>query len=147
MYKKNRCNDYLSISFRPMAFYLPECATFAAMYDKKTFDRQAFYRAVYEIVELVPPGRVTNYGAIARATGYPTLSRMVGAAMGACSHYAENVPAHRVVNANGRLTGKDAFGHPERMQRLLEGEGVIVKNNKVQHFKTLFWDPVNEIVE
>ena len=112
---------------------------------KKTIDKQAFYCAVYEIVKRIPFGRVTNYGAIARAAGFPTHSRMVGVAMSSCGSYNDYVPAHRVVNSGGYLTGKDSFKHPMEMQRLLEEEGVLVRNNKVQNFGTVFWSPVDEI--
>ena len=110
-------------------------------------ERETFRELVYEVARLVPYGRVTNYGAIARAIGYPNLSRMVGAAMGACGTSGEAVPAHRVVNASGYLTGKAAFGASGKMQRLLEEEGVVVKNDKVQNFRELFWNPIDEIGE
>ena len=108
-------------------------------------EKEAFNELVYEVVRLVPYGRVTNYGAVAKAIGFPNLSRMVGAAMGACAMSSEAVPAHRVVNSSGRLTGKAAFGKPGKMQRLLEAEGVVVKNDKVRDFRALFWNPINEI--
>ena len=115
------------------------------MLKSEKIEKEAFNELVYEVVRLVPYGRVTNYGAVAKAIGYPNLSRMVGAAMGACRMSGEAVPAHRVVNSSGRLTGKAAFGEPEKMQRLLEAEGVVVKNDKVRDFRALFWNPINEI--
>ena len=97
------------------------------------------------MVKLVPPGRVTSYGAIARYLGAPGASRMVGWAMNASHHSVEFIPAHRVVNRNGLLTGKHHFDTPLAMQELLESEGIVVKNEKVEDFKRLFWDPVGEL--
>ena len=105
----------------------------------------AFNKLVYEVVRLIPRGRVTCYGAIAKAIGYPARSRMVGAAMGLCGASGAAVPAHRVVNASGRLTGKEAFGAPGTMQRLLEEEGIVVRNDKISDFRKLFWNPIEEI--
>lgn len=99
-----------------------------------------FFHKVYKIVKKVPFGRVTTYGAIAKAIGAPGASRMVGWAMNA-SHHMENVPAHRVVNRNGLLTGKAHFAHPDLMQQLLENEGIKIKNNQILNFDALFWDP------
>lgn len=104
-----------------------------------------FFTKVYGVVKLVPPGRVTSYGAIARYLGAPGASRMVGWAMNASHHSAEFIPAHRVVNRNGLLTGKHHFDTPLAMQELLESEGIVVKNEKVEDFKRLFWDPVGEL--
>lgn len=103
-----------------------------------------FFTKVYSVVKLVPPGRVTTYGAIARYLGAPGASRMVGWAMNASHHSEEFIPAHRVVNRNGLLTGKHHFDTPLAMQELLESEGVAVKFEKVEDFKRLFWDPVRE---
>lgn len=103
-----------------------------------------FFEQVYAIVRLIPYGRVTSYGAIARALGSAQSSRMVGWAMNAL-HGSPDVPAHRVVNRNGLLTGKHSFGEPDAMQNMLEQEGVKVKNNKVVEFKQLFWDPITEL--
>lgn len=99
--------------------------------------------AVYEIVRLVPPGRATSYGAVARAAGYPSLSRMVGRIMAGASE--TDVSAHRVVNNQGVLSGRAAFGEPGRMQRLLEAEGVTVENNRIKNWKRVFWNPLDEI--
>ena len=99
-----------------------------------------FNKLVYEIAGLVPKGRVTSYGAIAKALGMPNYSRMVGHAMGACG---KKVPAQRIVNSQGQLTG-DPGGIATR-KKLLEKEGVEVKNDKVVNFRKLFWDPSNEL--
>jgi methylated-DNA-protein-cysteine methyltransferase related protein len=98
-----------------------------------------FFEHVYEIVRLIPEGRVTNYGSIAKALGTPKSSRMVGWAMNA-AHAKSDVPAHRVVNRNGLLTGKMHFSTPTRMQELLENEGITVKNDQIQYFNTVYWD-------
>jgi methylated-DNA-protein-cysteine methyltransferase-like protein len=103
-----------------------------------------FYHSVYEIVKRIPEGRVTTYGAIAKALGSAQSSRMVGWAMNA-SHSLENVPAHRVVNRNGLLTGKMHFTPPERMQTLLEAEGLTVINDQIVSFEKHFWDPFLEL--
>lgn len=104
-----------------------------------------FFEQVYAVVRLIPKGRVTSYGAIARYLGAARSSRMVGWAMNASHAQIESVPAHRVVNRNGMLTGKMHFAHPNAMQELLEWEGVLVKDDKVQDFKSLFWDPEKEL--
>jgi methylated-DNA-protein-cysteine methyltransferase-like protein len=103
-----------------------------------------FYR-VYELVRLIPPGRVTSYGAIARYLGSPGAARMVGWAMNQCHTHPEYVPAHRVVNRNGLLTGKHHFGGKNLMQELLENEGAIVKDDRILNFAQMFWDPVEEL--
>ena len=104
-----------------------------------------FYENVYEIVRQIPAGRVTSYGAIARCLGTAGSSRMVGWAMNLSHHQSVYVPAHRVVNRNGLLTGKIHFGSPDVMQELLENEGVIVENDRVTDFERLFWDPMLEL--
>jgi methylated-DNA-protein-cysteine methyltransferase-like protein len=106
----------------------------------------SFFERVYEIVKLIPEGRVTTYGAIARCTGSPQASRMVGWAMNASHFQCNFVPAHRVVNRNGILTGKHHFRHAELMQELLESEGVKIENDKVVEFNRLFWDPYKELI-
>lgn len=103
-----------------------------------------FFENVYEVVKLIPKGRVTSYGAIARYLGTGGSSRMVGWAMNAC-HNRPEIPAHRVVNRMGILTGKNHFATPYMMQELLEMEGVKIKNDKVVEFKTLNWDPSIEL--
>ncbi|MTI29220.1 MGMT family protein, partial [Xanthovirga aplysinae] len=102
--------------------------------------KEDFFKDVYEVVKLVPSGRVTTYGAIAAFLGRKGSARIVGWAMNN-AHNLINVPAHRVVNRIGMLTGKHHFGHPSRMQELLEAEGVSINNDKVMDFKSLFWDP------
>ncbi len=99
-----------------------------------------FFERVYNIVKQIPSGKVTSYGAIAKALGTAKSARMVGWAMNA-SHNLEDVPAHRVVNRNGLLTGKMHFDGSNLMQQLLENEGVIVKNNQIVDFDKIFWTP------
>lgn len=99
-----------------------------------------FFERVYEIARQIPYGRVTSYGAIAKALGTASSARMVGWAMNA-SHDLEDVPAHRVVNRKGLLTGKHHFEGTNLMQQLLESEGIEVKNNQVVDFELLFWEP------
>lgn len=101
-----------------------------------------FYDDVYAVVRLIPRGKVTSYGAIARYLGVGRASRMVGYAMNASFGVLPAVPAHRVVNRLGMLTGKMHFANPFEMQRLLEAEGICVENDVVVHFGLLFWDPV-----
>lgn len=108
-------------------------------------DKDAFRQAVYDIVRTIPYGRATSYGAIARAVGYYNMSRMVGRIMSECNSSEANIPAHRVVNSQGILSGKDAFGNSSEMQELLEAEGVIIINNKIKDWKTVFWNPIEEI--
>ncbi|WP_128545937.1 MGMT family protein [Larkinella soli] len=102
-----------------------------------------YFEEVYAVVRLVPPGRVTTYGAIARYLGLRAGARMVGWAMNAA--HGRDVPAHRVVNRVGVLSGKLFFGSPTAMQELLEAEGVRVEDDRVESFKTLFWDPSTEL--
>ncbi len=104
-----------------------------------------FFDDVYAVVRLIPHGRVTSYGAIAAYLGSKGSSRMVGWAMNGCHNVMPYVPAHRVVNRNGLLTGKHHFGSPESMQQLLEEEGIRVFEDKVQNFKKHFWDPSEEL--
>ena len=100
---------------------------------------------VFAVVRLIPKGRVTNYGSIAKYLGTGLSSRMVGWAMNASHNAKPKVPAQRVVNRNGLLTGKFHFKTPTTMQELLEKEGVQVKNDKVVNFKEIFWDPQKEL--
>ncbi len=104
----------------------------------------SFFEDVYAVVRLIPQGRVTSYGAIAHYLGSRGSARMVGWAMNQA--HGKDVPAQRVVNRTGLLTGKHHFGTPNRMQQLLEAEGVAVKDDRVQDFKKLFWDPSVELV-
>lgn len=104
----------------------------------------SFFERVYEVVMQIPYGRVTSYGAIAKYLGAARSARMVGWAMNA-SHGRPEVPAHRVVNRKGLLTGKHHFEGTHLMQQLLESEGITVIENQIQHFDSLFWDPVKEL--
>ncbi len=104
-----------------------------------------FFEKVYQVATLIPYGRVTSYGAIANYLGSPKSARMVGWAMNA-SHNNPDVPAHRVVNRKGLLTGKHHFEGTNLMQQLLESEGVEVKENQIQDFEKLFWEPQNELL-
>ncbi len=106
-----------------------------------------FFDKVYEVAGRVPYGRVTSYGAIAEYLGTRGSARMVGWAMNAAHSAANNIPAHRVVNRNGVLTGKHHFGGPMVMQQLLENEGVEVVNDRIVNFGKLFWDPRKELPE
>lgn len=108
-------------------------------------EKKYFKQAVYEIVKRIPRGRATGYGAIARAAGYPNMSRMVGKFMGECDSSENDIPAHRVVNSQGVLSGKEAFSDPEIMQKRLEAEGVEVKNDRIINWKKVFWNPIDEI--
>lgn len=108
-------------------------------------DSPSFFERVYEIARLIPYGRVTSYGAIAGCLGLRGSARMVGWAMNAAHAQALNVPAHRVVNRNGLLTGKRHFGTPALMQQLLESEGIEVVEDKIVGFHDHFWDPSTEL--
>lgn len=103
-------------------------------------DKNNFFQKVYAIVRQIPEGRITSYGAIAKCIGSPQSARMVGWAMNA-SHNQLDVPAHRVVNRKGLLTGKHHFEGTNLMQQLLENEGVVVVENQIQNFDEIFWDP------
>ena len=99
-----------------------------------------FFEKVYEVTRKIPYGRVTSYGAIAKYLGAARSARMVGWAMNA-SHYNDSIPAHRVVNRLGLLTGKHHFDGTNLMQQLLESEGIIIKDAKIVGFEDVFWDP------
>jgi methylated-DNA-protein-cysteine methyltransferase-like protein len=105
----------------------------------------SFFEKVFEVVRKVPYGRVTSYGLIAEYIGSKGSARMVGWAMNSSHTAKEYVPAHRVLNRNGLLTGKHHFGSPTLMQEMLENEGIIVKDDQVQDFKSLVWDPAVEL--
>ena len=104
-----------------------------------------FFSRVYDITKLVPYGRVTSYGAIARFLGSGRSARMVGWALNASHSGSGFVPAHRVVNHKGYLTGKHHFGNSTTMQQLLENEGITVENDMVQDFRDKFWDPSTDL--
>lgn len=99
-----------------------------------------FFERVYAIARQIPEGKVTSYGAIAKSIGAPQSARMVGWAMNACGG-RDDVPAHRVVNRSGVLTGKHHFDGTNLMQQLLESEGVKVKDNQIVNFEKVFWQP------
>lgn len=114
----------------------------------KTIDREkdyTFFENVWAVARLIPKGRVTSYGAIAKYLGTPKSSRAVGYAMNACGGQKPKVPAHRVLNRMGMLSGKHHFGASDIMQKLLEKEGIEVKNDKVVAFEALFWNPSTEL--
>ncbi|MFA5327726.1 MAG: MGMT family protein [Prolixibacteraceae bacterium] len=105
----------------------------------------SFYDKIYEVVRLIPAGKVTSYGAIAAFLGTAQSSRMVGWAMNNAGSQEKYVPAHRVVNRNGLLTGKHHFGSPTAMQELLEAEGIQVVDDQIIDFGKHFWNPVTEL--
>ncbi len=104
-----------------------------------------FFEKVYQVAKQIPFGRVTSYGAIANYLGAPRSARMVGWAMKA-SHNMEEIPAHRVVNKKGILTGKHHFSGTNLMQNLLENEGIKISDNQILDFETVFWDPLKELL-
>lgn len=110
---------------------------------KSKIFKNNFFEDVYEVVKLIPKGRVTSYGAIAHYLGTRSSARMVGWAMHTCP---KNVPAHRVVNSQGLLTAKRHFKGRNTMQKLLEKEHIQVINDKIQAFSEVFWDPSKELV-
>ena len=104
-----------------------------------------FFEDVWEVVKLIPKGKVTSYGAIARYLGTAKSARMVGWAMNASHVSTQKIPAHRVVNRNGLLSGKAHFSTPEEMENLLKAEGIMVNDNKVVNFAQKYWDPMKEL--
>ena len=110
-----------------------------------TTNRDSFFAKVYDIVLKVPYGRVTTYGTIANYLGSKGAARMVGWAMNASHRQITQIPAHRVVNRSGMLTGKHHFETPALMQKLLENEGIEVKDDQIINFKNHFWDPSLEL--
>ncbi len=115
------------------------------MEGKDQNNSNSFFNNVFSIVQLIPFGRVTSYGAIAEYLGARGSARMVGWAMNASHSQVTDIPAHRVVNRNGLLTGKNHFGSPQIMQQLLESEGVTVVDDKVVRFDEVFWNPMIEL--
>ena len=105
----------------------------------------SFFEDVWSVARQIPKGRVTSYGAIANYLGTKLSARMVGWAMNGASYAKPKVPAQRVVNRNGMLSGKMHFETATRMQELLEKEGIRVENDKVTDFQKLFWDPLKEL--
>ncbi|MGQ9848200.1 MAG: MGMT family protein [Bacteroidales bacterium] len=110
------------------------------------FRNESFFERVYEVVRLIPYGKVTTYGAIARFLGAPSSARMVGWALNQSYRIIPPIPAHRVVNRNGLLTGKAHFSYADEMEQRLLSEGIIVENNQIKNFLTFFWDPNKELV-
>src|SRR5688572_30760233 len=110
---------------------------------KKTKSLPNFFADVYDVARLIPKGRVTSYGAIGRYLGAKSSARMVGWAMHGCP---KDVPAHRVVNSAGLLTGKHHFKTPVTMENRLKKEGILVVNDKVKRFAEIFWDPARELM-
>ena len=108
-------------------------------------NEESFFEQVYEVARQIPKGRVTSYGAIASCLGTRLSARMVGWAMNGAGNVRPKVPAHRVVNRNGVLSGKHHFGEPDAMEKLLKKEGIRVKDDAVVDFQKLFWDPVREL--
>jgi methylated-DNA-protein-cysteine methyltransferase-like protein len=106
-------------------------------------DKSDLYETIYALVREIPCGRVSSYGAIAKALGLTSGARVVGYALNNCHTTIPEVPAHRVVNRQGLLSGKHHFGDPWQMQKLLEREGVKVKEDRVADFERLFWDPAS----
>ena len=105
-----------------------------------------FFEKVYEVARLIPFGKVTSYGAIAAYLGAKRSARMVGWAMNNSHHQTGEIPAHRVVNRKGLLTGKHHFDGTNLMQQLLENEGIIVIENQIQNFENVFWNPSKELL-
>jgi methylated-DNA-protein-cysteine methyltransferase-like protein len=104
-----------------------------------------FFSRVYEVTRLIPYGRITSYGAIAHYLGSGQSARMVGWALNASHTSTEFIPAHRVVNRSGLLTGKRHFGNTGTMEQLLENEGIIIEDDKIINFDEKFWDPMKEL--
>jgi methylated-DNA-protein-cysteine methyltransferase-like protein len=108
-------------------------------------NKDNIYDVIYQLVRAIPKGRVSSYGAIAAAIGMPSGARLVGYAMNHCRGVKPKVPAHRVLNRNGMLTGKHHFDTPTKMEELLKKEGIEVEDDRVINHKKLFWDPVVEL--
>jgi methylated-DNA-protein-cysteine methyltransferase-like protein len=106
-------------------------------------DKSSFFQDVYEVVKLIPSGRVTSYGAIASYLGTKSSARMVGWALN--GSFGQDIPAHRVVNRKGILTGKIYFGG-RTMENLLKSEGIVIKENQIENFEEVFWDPARELL-
>ena len=115
------------------------------MAPKKQSVNNDFFSKVYEVTKLIPYGRITSYGAIARYLGSGRSARMVGWALNNCHNSGEFIPAHRVVNRNGLLSGKHHFGNSTTMEQLLENEGIIIEDDQVINFGEKFWDPMTDL--
>ena len=108
-------------------------------------NNEGFFNKVYDVARQIPFGRVTSYGAIARYLGSAQSARIVGWAMNDSHYQKEYIPAHRVVNRNGTLTGKNHFGNSNTMKQLLQNEGIQVENDQIIDFEKYFWDPLKEL--
>ena len=107
--------------------------------------KKDFFQDVFQVVELIPKGKVTSYGAIAKYLGAARSSRLVGWAMNASHKNKLTIPAHRVVNRNGLLSGKMHFSSPTAMEEKLVSEGIVIKNDQIQNFQAHYWDPSIEL--
>lgn len=141
---KNNARARFPSSFLNKPVFSPDLRSLDMRLTKKNPEEPNFFQDVWEVVKLIPKGRVTNYGAIARYLGTAMSARMVGWAMNA-AHAHKHIPAHRVVNRQGLLTGKHHFETPKAMQQRLEKDGVKVKKDQVQDFARVFWDPAKEL--
>jgi methylated-DNA-protein-cysteine methyltransferase-like protein len=112
---------------------------------KAANNKENIYDVIYDVVRAIPKGRVSSYGAVAKAVGTASGARVVGYAMNNCAGVKPKVPAHRVVNRNGMLTGKHHFETETKMEELLKKEGIKVKDDQVVDFEKLFWDPIVEL--
>ena len=117
----------------------------AAEKPKSTVKEYSFFQDVYDVVRQIPKGKVTSYGAIAAYLGTKLSARMVGWAMNGADKVRPKIPAHRVVNRNGMLSGKHHFGEPDAMEKLLKKEGIKVKDDTIVDFDKIFWDPAIEL--
>ncbi len=106
-----------------------------------------FYDSIYQLVKLIPRGKVCTYGLIAKSLGSAQSSRLVGYAMNLSHTHDPDIPAHRVVNRNGQLTGKHHFASETLMQELLESEGHIIKNDRIVNFKDVLWNPMDTLID
>ena len=111
----------------------------------KSKQNSDFFSLVHEVTKCIPYGRITSYGAIARYLGSGRSARMVGWALNVSHANPEFIPAHRVVNRNGLLTGKHHFGNSTTMAQLLENEGILIENDRITNFEEKFWDPEKEL--
>jgi methylated-DNA-protein-cysteine methyltransferase related protein len=125
--------------------FLSGCPMTKSLKKFPAFDADDFFDRVYAVTMRIPPGRVTTYGAIAAFLGSPQAARTVGWAMNASHLQPGFIPAHRVVNRQGLLTGKHHFRYPSLMQELLESEGILVADDQVIDFTKVFWDPCKEL--
>lgn len=116
------------------------------MKNRNLNEQNGFFSLVFQITRMIPAGRVTSYGAIARYLGAAGSARMVGWALNQSHFLEDRIPAHRVVNRKGLLTGKHHFGGSKVMKELLESEGITIIDDQVVNFKNIFWDPSKELI-